>query len=348
MRVAIGYDPMFTRHIAPAGHPERQERLSAARRGVSHSLVQSRELPIQEATYEQLARVHTPEFIAQVARTAGHTGEFDADTYYCPHSYVAALRASGAMVALVEQLANRAIDSGFVLARPPGHHARPDQAMGFCLFNHVAVAAAHALAHGVERVAILDWDVHHGNGTEEIFYEEPRVLYLSLHESPQYPGTGRVDDTGPRYGDQHGTTVNVPLSAGADDNAYLDAFDRLILPVVEQFGPELVLVSAGYDAHQRDPLGGMSLTASAYAQMTARLLETLPERGRGRFGLLLEGGYDLSAIEESVMATCNALVTSPPQVPSRPGRWSAQVDAAIAVQRAYWALPQPASPSHSG
>ena len=118
--------------------------------------------------------------------------------------------------------------------------------------------------------------------------------------------------------------------------------------MVEQFGPELVLVSAGYDAHQRDPLGGMSLTASAYAQMTARLLETLPERGRGRFGLLLEGGYDLSAIEESVMATCNALVTSPPQVPSRPGRWSAQVDAAIAVQRAYWALPQPASPSHSG
>lgn len=339
MKFAIGYDPVFTRHVAPAGHPEREERLDAARRGVARSMIQTRELPSREATFEQLARVHTPDFITRVANTAGKRGAFDADTYYAPHTYVAALRASGMMIELVEQLANRQLDYGFVLARPPGHHARADQAMGFCLFNHVAVAAAHALSIGLERVAIVDWDVHHGNGTEEIFYDEPRVLYISLHEAPQYPGSGRVDDTGPRYGHRHGTTLNVPLSAGADDNAYLDAFDRLILLVLEQFAPELVLVSAGYDAHQRDPLGGMSLTAAAYAQMTARLLERLPERGRGRFGLVLEGGYDLVAIEESVMVTCAALMTDPVPLGSQRGGWSAQVDAAIAAQRARWALP---------
>jgi acetoin utilization deacetylase AcuC-like enzyme len=224
------------------------------------------------------------------------------------------------------------------LMRPPGHHARPAQSMGFCMINHVAVAARHALGRGARRVVILDWDVHHGNGTEEIFAHVPEVLYISLHQSPQYPGTGAARDVG--LGGGRGYTVNVPLSAGAGNAVYAAAFERLLLPIIEQYAPDLTLVSAGYDAHQRDPLGGMQLDGQGYGWMTRRLLETAARGPSPRIGFLLEGGYDLEGVRESVQHTLGALAAAP--LPLEAGvvdaTFEAQIAASARAQRDFWRL----------
>ncbi|MEY2935180.1 MAG: hypothetical protein RL033_5929 [Pseudomonadota bacterium] len=339
--LCLADDALFEQHVSPPGHPERPQRLSAARQGVEACSAAAGALRLapRDASLDELARVHTGAYVEQLEQLSGTSGYLDADTFFTPQSVEAARRASGAALALTDALLDGKADFGFGLLRPPGHHARPGTGMGFCLLNHAAVAARHALARGAKRVVILDWDVHHGNGTEEIFEATPEVLYLSLHQSPQYPGTGAAGDAG--SGEGRGRTVNVPLAAGADNAVYAAAFERLILPVIEQFSPDYTLVSAGYDAHRRDPLGGMELDADGYAWMTRRLLETT-RRGPGHsIAFLLEGGYDLTGVRESVQHTLGALFEEPPALvrDEALGRQhEAEIAASLRVQRQYWRL----------
>jgi acetoin utilization deacetylase AcuC-like enzyme len=249
--------------------------------------------------------VHGGAYLDKLGSLAGRRAQLDADTYLAPESVVAVRRAAGGSVDLVEAMLAGTCQRGVALLRPPGHHARPNQAMGFCLLNNVAVAAAHALARGLSRVAIVDWDVHHGNGTQEMFFTDPRVLYASLHQWPFYPGTGNAPEIG--EGEGRGFTVNIPLSQGAHAGDYAAAFDRVLLPVLEAYRPELVLVSAGFDAHRADPLAAMRLDAPAYGWMTRRLLDIAERTADGRMALYLEGGYDLAALEESLSASLRVL-----------------------------------------
>jgi acetoin utilization deacetylase AcuC-like enzyme len=305
--LAIVDDPLFGEHRAEDPHPERPERLDAARAAVARADLDCPrvELPARDATPAELERVHKAAYLERLGRAAGTRGHFDADTYYGPQSVAAALRAAGGAVALVQALRSGQAGAGAALLRPPGHHARPESAMGFCLLNNIAVAAAAARADGAQRVAIVDWDVHHGNGTQEMFYEDPSVLYVSLHQFPFYPGTGAADESGSSEG--RGYTVNVPLSAGADDAVYFAAIERIVAPVLEQYDPELLLISAGFDAHRRDPLASMALTDWGYAKMLSRLLRALPRGAAGRVALMLEGGYDLTGLSESLRASLEVL-----------------------------------------
>jgi acetoin utilization deacetylase AcuC-like enzyme len=310
-RLAIVDDPLFAAHRAGESHPERPERLMAARDALATTSLslERRTLTARDATDEELARVHDAAYVEQLGQSAGKQGFFDADTYFAPGSAAAARRAAGGVVALVDALLNGSAEYGIALVRPPGHHALPGSAMGFCLLNNVAIAAAHARAAGCDRVMIVDWDVHHGNGTQAMFYDDPSVLYLSLHQFPFYPGTGSAAEIG--CGDGQGYTVNVPLSAGCGDDDYAAAFERLVSPIVEQYAPDLLLVSAGYDAHVRDPLASMRLSAAAYGEMTDALLRSLPNRGAARFALVLEGGYDLIGLHSSLERTLQALDGEP-------------------------------------
>jgi acetoin utilization deacetylase AcuC-like enzyme len=249
------------------------------------------------ATPEQLARVHSDEHLDRIAATAGKPSMLDADTFTSPESYDIALLAAGAAV----QAAGHAMTTGepaLALVRPPGHHAERDKAMGFCLYNNVAVAAAAALAAGLERVAIVDIDVHHGNGTQWIFYDDPRVLYVSSHQFPFYPGTGAANEVGHEAG--RGFTVNIPLEAGATDADYDLVYQRIAVPVLQEFAPQLTLISAGFDAHEADPLASMRMTAAGYARILRRLrAATQPS---GSLALATEGGYDLPALRECLEA----------------------------------------------
>jgi acetoin utilization deacetylase AcuC-like enzyme len=297
--------PLFAEHHAPAGHPERVERLHAARAAVARAELELHrlELTARSATSEELARVHTQRYLAELDQAAGRSGYFDADTYYTDASVAAARTASGAALVLTDSLLDGDARFGVALLRPPGHHARADGAMGFCLLNNVAVAAAHARARGLERVAIVDFDVHHGNGTQEIFYADPSVLYVSLHQFPFYPGSGAADETG--RGDGRGFTVNVPLSAGASDTVYGAAIERIVAPVLEAYRPELLLFSAGFDAHRRDPLAQMQMSEHGFKLLVRRTLAAVgPQIG---VGLLLEGGYDLLGLSSSLTATLEGL-----------------------------------------
>jgi acetoin utilization deacetylase AcuC-like enzyme len=207
---------------------------------------------------------------------------------------------------MVDAMIDGPTRKGVALLRPPGHHARPAKAMGFCLINNIAVAAAHARARGIRRVAVVDWDVHHGNGTQEMFWRDASVLYLSTHQSPFYPGTGDLDEVG--EGDGKGYTVNVPLGAGGGDDVYASAFDRVLLPVLEAYAPELVLVSAGFDAAARDPLAQMELTPEAYGWMARAIARVTEASSRGRMALVLEGGYDLVALERGMRSAVEGMV----------------------------------------
>jgi len=307
--IAVVWDPLFVEHQAPGPvqHPERPERLEAARRGVFSALPEERVrmLSPRDASDDELSRVHEPRYVEELSRIAGRRGYLDADTYYSPASYAAAVRAAGGCIEMVDAALDGKAAYGVALVRPPGHHARPGTAMGFCLLNNIAVAAAHARARGCARVAIVDWDVHHGNGTQEMFYADPSVLYVSLHQWPLYPGTGTRGEVG--EGDGVGATLNIPLSPGAGDAAYVAAVDRIVAPALADFAPDLLLVSAGFDAHERDPLAAMRLTAWGYSQMARRLVAAMPGGTAGKLGIVLEGGYDLTALRDSLGATVAAL-----------------------------------------
>ena len=299
-------DPRFERHAPLGHHPERPERLTAARAALAAAPVAFTRVEPREATEEELVRVHEPGFLARLEKLRGQEGYLDPDTYVSRESIAVARLAAGSLVAMVDAMIHGPVRRGVALLRPPGHHARPARAMGFCLLNNVAVAAAHARARGIERVMIVDWDVHHGNGTQEIFWRDPHVLYVSTHQFPFYPGTGDVDEVG--EGDGRGYTVNVPLAAGGGDAVYRSAFERIVLPVAEAYAPGLVLVSAGYDAAARDPLAQMELSEEAFGWMARELARVADASAGGKIGLVLEGGYDLVAleagIEESIDAMC--------------------------------------------
>lgn len=341
--LAVVDDPLFSEHRAQSAHPERPERLDAARAALDRAdlgLPKVR-LSARDASPDELGRVHDPGYLERLGRSAGSWGHLDPDTFFAPSSAAASVRAAGGALAMVDALLGGAASFGVALLRPPGHHARPGAAMGFCLLNNVAVAAAHARAQGSDRVLILDWDVHHGNGTQEMFFDDPSVLYVSLHQYPFYPGTGAADEVG--RGEGRGFTVNIPLCAGANDAVYLAAFDRIVAPIAEQFDPDLVLVSAGFDAHRRDPLAAMELDETAYGAMLERLSRALPRGTEGRLGLVLEGGYDLRALSASLGATLAALVRdhdgpSAASPPSISARHQAELDRAQTEQNRHWKL----------
>ncbi len=304
---ATGYvtHARFLDHDTGRGHPERADRLRAIEARLTRSGLRSslESLLPEPADVASILRVHTAESVRQVAAAArSGGGALDADTVVSAASYEAALLAVGAALAAVERVHSGAWSNAFVACRPPGHHAERDRSMGFCLFNNVAVAAEHALLLGAERVAIVDWDVHHGNGTQHSFEGRSDVFYASLHQWPWYPGTGAAAERG--SGDGRGATLNLPLAAGSGDAAYLRAFDDRLLPALEDFAPDLVLVSAGFDAHERDPLSHTRVTTQCFATMTERLLGL----AGGRLVSLLEGGYDLDGLADSVEAHVRALV----------------------------------------
>jgi acetoin utilization deacetylase AcuC-like enzyme len=337
--LALVDDPLFCEHVAPAGHPERPERLHAARAAIAHCELDLRrvDLTARPATDDELARVHAQEYLHLLHQAAGRSGYLDEDTFYSPASVHAARAGAGAALVVTEALLEKRAEFGLALVRPPGHHARPNGAMGFCLLNNVAVAAAHARARGVERVAIVDFDVHHGNGTQEMFYADPSVLYVSLHQSPLYPGTGAAEERG--VGDGRGYTVNVPLSAGADDAVYGAAMERIVAPVLEGYAPQLLLFSAGFDAHARDPLAQMTMTDHGFRTLVRRTLAALaPEVC---VGLVLEGGYDLVGLGQSLGATLEGLGEGPlSQVRTSP-LWEAHehdLRAATAAATELWHL----------
>jgi acetoin utilization deacetylase AcuC-like enzyme len=309
-RALVVDDPSFDRHVPVGHHPERPERLIAAREAVARQTAAGTRfdrVASRLATDDELVRVHDRSFVDALAKLRGETGYLDPDTYVSAESVEIARRAAGSLVAMVDAMIDGPVPKGVALLRPPGHHARPARAMGFCLLNNVAVAAAHARARGVERVAIVDWDVHHGNGTQEIFWTDPHVLYVSTHQSPFYPGTGAVDEAG--RGDGDGYTVNVPLAAGGGDAIYASAFERVVLPVVESFAPELVLVSAGFDASARDPLAQMELSPNAFGWMARELARVSAATAKGRMALVLEGGYDLVALEAGLSAAIEGMLS---------------------------------------
>jgi len=312
-RIALVDDDRFDAHRPPdeaAGHPERPARLAAARRGarrgadrVAAELVP---VPTVRAARETLSRVHAPWYLdaleAAVARIA--PGFLDGDTYANESTWDAALRAAGGAAAMTARLLEPdGPRRGVALLRPPGHHATRSSAMGFCLLNNVAVAAAEALERGVERVAIVDWDVHHGNGTEAIFADDPRVFFASIHQSPLYPGTGAAGDVG--TGPGRGATLNVPLPPGTDSAGWAEAFTELVLPLVRGHEPGLVLVSCGFDGDRRDPLSEMDVEPALFGALTTALLGALDDMAP--VGVILEGGYDLEAVEEGTRAVVEAL-----------------------------------------
>ncbi len=310
-RVGYVYDPLYLEHEMP-GHPERPDRLRAIMSHLEESdvLAQLVRIEARDASWEELRFAHTESLIEAVAATSGVDRHwFDADTYAVARSYDAALRAAGGVLAATQAVLKGEVNSAFCLVRPPGHHATPDRAMGFCLFNNIAVAAAHALEEGIERVAIIDIDVHHGNGTQDIFYEDPRVLYFSTHQFPHYPGTGYWTETG--SGDGDGTTINVPLPRGCGDDAYLRCYRELCVPAVRRFRPQLIFVSAGFDAHFADPLAQMLLSTRGYYEIASLIREFADELCDGRAVYALEGGYDLTAIAWSARACIDTLLGNP-------------------------------------
>jgi len=323
----------FSKHDPGPGHPERIQRLAAVEAGVRKARVDDAIvlLPSRVATRDELQRVHDTALIDRVAELCENGGgAIDMDTVASVGSWDAALHAAGAGLAAVDALEQGDGLAAFLGLRPPGHHATGRTPMGFCLVNHVAVAAA-ALAERGARVLVLDYDAHHGNGTQDIFWSDPRVLYISLHQWPLYPGTGRIDDTGAGAG--AGTTCNVPLPAGTTGDVYLRAFDEVIEPMVERFAPDWVLVSAGYDAHRDDPLTGLALSAGDYGILAARAVALAP---KGRTIVFLEGGYDLDALRESVSATLPALLGEPvssSQPPTSGGPGSEVIEAAREVHQ---------------
>ncbi|MDQ1260942.1 MAG: hypothetical protein QG575_123 [Euryarchaeota archaeon] len=332
-RTCLVYHPIYLQHGA-YGHPEKKERLTAILDEIRLEELDVDFITPKFATKPQVAAIHGLRYIDQVKAICEHGGGcLDVDTILSRNSYDAALMAAGGALTAVDAVLGE-YDSAFALVRPPGHHAMPNRGMGFCIFNNIAVAAKHAQARGAKKVLIVDWDVHHGNGTNDVFYSDSSVLYFSTHQYPHYPGTGRSDEVGEDGGE--GFTVNVPLPSGTGDAGYLMAYREILLPIALEFKPDIVLVSAGHDPHKDDPLGGMRLTSVGFGAIAFVVKEIANTCCRGRLAATLEGGYNLQAQAEAVVAEIRAFSGDGPQVGGTDTGVVGRIDEVKKIQSSYW------------
>ena len=311
-KVLLLSDELMVRHDPGPGHPERPDRLRAivaeVDRNPNQGLVRAKP---RAATREQVERVHAANYVDRIDALRGRSAQLDPDTAVSQQSVDAAYLAAGAAIGAVEAVVDGSCAAAFALVRPPGHHAERDRAMGFCLFNNMAVAAEHAIRSlGLKRVMIIDWDVHHGNGTQHTFESRSDVLVLNVHQHRLFPDTGELDEIG--HGEGLGFTVNAPLPPGMNDGVYVGLFRRLVAPIAASFMPELVLISAGFDAHRDDPLGGMNVTDMGFARMCAVAREIAKRHANGRIAAFLEGGYNLAALARSTHACIEVLAGTQP------------------------------------
>ena len=309
-RTGLIYHPIYLEHDTD-GHPERKERLTTTLEKIRSSGLELEFVTPRPATLDEVRTIHSPGYIDQVGSISEQGGGYlDLDTVVSRRSYEAALMAAGGVIAGIERVTGD-LDNAFALIRPPGHHALPNRGMGFCIFNNVAIGAKCAQKMGLEKVLIVDWDVHHGNGTGAVFYDDRSVMYFSVHQFPHYPGTGRVKEMG--MDGAEGFTVNVPLPWGTGDSGYLTVFEEVLKPVAMEFDPDIVLVSAGQDPHQADPLSGMNLTTGAFGSMASTVKEIADSCSEGRLVAALEGGYNLGTLSDSVVAILRSFKGESPE-----------------------------------
>ena len=309
-KTGIVKDKRYLQHSAGFYHPESPKRLAAIYEMLENSNMSWKfvEIEPREATHEELAMVHSPSYIKFIAGTAGKDCVFlDPDTATSPETYEISKLAVGGVINAIDSVVSGEVNNAFAFVRPPGHHAGRDTAAGFCVFNNIAVGAKHAiLKHGMQKVLVVDWDLHHGNGTQHIFYNNPNVLYFSTHQYPYYPGTGGLDETGSGKG--VGYTINAPLRSGAGDDTYVKIFRRILEPVALKFKPEIILLSAGFDTYYQDPLGGMRVTPEGFTAMTRILLNIADNCCGGRLVAALEGGYHIQGLTKSVKAVLEEML----------------------------------------
>jgi acetoin utilization deacetylase AcuC-like enzyme len=300
--------PEYLKHIPPYRHPENPERLKTILNLLKEKKIFEKVLNIEpeEAKIEDIQTTHLPFYIEEVKKISlSGGGNLDPDTYLCSETYKIALLASGGVLQATEFVIENKVKNAVALIRPPGHHAEKDRGMGFCIFNNIAIAANFAKKKGLNKILIVDWDLHHGNGTQNIFYGDEKVLYFSTHQYPYYPGTGSIQEIGTGKG--RGYTINIPLPGGCGDSDYEYIFNEILIPVSEKFKPEIIFISAGFDAHYLDPLGGMNLSSRGYGNLTEIVKSIAENFCEGKIVVALEGGYNLDALANSVLFLINSL-----------------------------------------